>query len=79
MSDKVNNPQHYTQGTIETIDAIASVVAGYDAIAAYCLGNVVKYIARAPFKDNAIEDLRKARWYFERALEEMGVNKEEAE
>ena len=71
--DNVNSPQHYQQGKVETIDAIASVVAGYDAVSAYCLGNVVKYIARAPFKGNAHEDLRKARWYFDRALEEMGV------
>lgn len=75
--DSVNNPQHYRQGPVETIDAIASVVTGYDAISAYCLGNVIKYIARAPFKDNAHEDLRKARWYFDRALEEMGGQEEE--
>ena len=73
MSDAVNQPEHYKQGKVEIIDAITSVVAGYDAIAAYCLGNVIKYIARAPFKDNTVEDLRKARRYFDRALEEMGV------
>lgn len=76
MSDNVNHPPHYTQGKVETIDAITSVIVGYDAVSAYCLGNVVKYIARAPFKDNAHEDLRKARWYFDRALEEMGISEE---
>lgn len=76
MSDNVNSPSHYRKGDVETIDAIASAVSGYSAIAAYCLGNVIKYIARAPYKGNVIEDLRKARWYFERALEEIGVAKE---
>jgi hypothetical protein len=32
------------------------------------LGNAIKYIWRADEKANAIEDLRKARWYIEREI-----------
>jgi hypothetical protein len=32
------------------------------------LGNAIKYIWRADEKVNAIEDLRKARWYIEREI-----------
>jgi hypothetical protein len=34
----------------------------------FCLGNAVKYIWRADLKANAIEDLRKARWYIDREI-----------
>ena len=33
------------------------------------LGNVVKYIARADYKADAIEDLKKASWYLNREIE----------
>ena len=33
------------------------------------MGNAVKYIARADYKSNPIEDLEKARWYIEREIE----------
>jgi hypothetical protein len=32
------------------------------------LGNAIKYIWRADLKDDAMEDLRKARWYIEREI-----------
>jgi hypothetical protein len=35
----------------------------------FCLGNAVKYIWRADLKNDAIEDLEKARWYVSREIE----------
>ena len=67
--DAVNNPSHYKQGGIETIDAIGASTAGYDGVDAFCAGNVIKYIARAPFKGARDEDLLKAKWYLERLME----------
>jgi len=63
--DPVNNPAHYTDGGIETIDYIEAKGLGYH------LGNVVKYVSRAGKKDPSqnIEDLRKAQWYLSRAIE----------
>jgi hypothetical protein len=37
----------------------------------FCLGNAIKYIWRAGLKNNAIEDLEKARWYLDREIEKM--------
>lgn len=37
----------------------------------FCLGNAIKYIWRAGLKNNAIEDLRKARWYIDREIARM--------
>ena len=59
---KVNHPKHYNKGRFETIEIIEDW--GLD----FHLGNVIKYIARSPHKDNAIEDLKKARWNLDRKI-----------
>lgn len=62
MADSVNHPAHYNQGKIEVIDFIEDKHLNFHR------GNAVKYIARAGFKDNEIEDLKKAVWYLEREI-----------
>lgn len=61
--DDINHPSHYTQGAIEVIDYIEDKKLGYR------LGNVVKYVSRSGHKDDAIKDLKKARWYLNREIE----------
>lgn len=34
----------------------------------FCLGNAIKYIWRAGLKDDAVQDLEKAKWYIEREI-----------
>lgn len=63
MFDPVKRPAHYTTGKIEVIDFIE------DKNLDFHLGNVVKYVARAGHKNDEIEDLRKAEWYLQRAIE----------
>ena len=43
----------------------------------FCLGNAIKYIWRAGLKNNAIEDLEKARWYLDREIERIYKAREE--
>ena len=64
-ADNVNHPSHYKTGGIETIDFIEAKGLGYH------LGNVVKYITRAEHKGNRKEDLLKAQWYLNRAIEKL--------
>ena len=63
-NDAVNHPLHYANGKIEVIDFIEDKHLGF------CLGNAVKYIARAGHKDPAkrVEDLEKAIWYLRRQI-----------
>lgn len=61
-SDMVNRPPHYTAGGIETIDYIEAKGLNYH------LGNVVKYVSRAGLKGSTLEDLKKAKWYLEREI-----------
>ena len=67
-NDPVNRPAHYTDGKIEVIDFIEDKGLGF------CLGNAVKYIARAGKKDpdQKATDIRKAIWYLNRYLKEIG-------
>jgi hypothetical protein len=68
MNDPVNNPKHYTThlSGIECIQIVEHM--------GFCLGNAIKYIWRADLKGDAIEDLRKARWYLDREIQKR-VNK----
>lgn len=63
-NDPVNHPSHYGgDTTYEAINVIEAWALGF------CLGNVVKYLSRAGRKSpDAIEDLRKARWYLDREI-----------
>ena len=63
-ADPVNHPAHYKVGGIETIDFIEAKSLGYH------LGNAVKYITRADHKGNRLQDLQKAKWYIDRAIEQ---------
>lgn len=67
MTDNVNSPKHYTTGGIETIDYIRAKL-GDEGTAAYCMGNVIKYTSRWRDK-NGLEDLKKAQWYLNYAIE----------
>lgn len=71
VPDMVNHPKHYTQGGIECIDALKAATVGKRGIEAVCVANVIKYLWRYEEK-NGIEDVRKAKWYIERLLKEMG-------
>lgn len=62
--DKINHPEHYTKGGIECIEFIESWGMGYEQ------GNIIKYVTRYPYKGDAINDLRKAKWYIERLIEQ---------
>ena len=69
MTDNVNHPTHYggEENPYEAIKVIEAWELGF------CLGNAVKYIARAGKKDPAkeIEDLQKAVWYLQREIEKL--------
>jgi len=64
-ADPVNNPGHYTQGSVEVIELTENLN--------FCRGNAVKYICRAGIKDpdKEVEDLEKAKWYIERELKRL--------
>lgn len=71
MSDPINHPAHYTQGSIECIDAMRAAL-GDEGFVSYCRGAVLKYAWRAGHKGDPVEDLRKAAWYANKAADVLG-------
>jgi hypothetical protein len=67
VTEAVNHPAHYGGGDnpYEAIKVIEAWGLGF------CLGNTVKYIARAGKKDATLQELKKARWYLDREINNM--------
>jgi hypothetical protein len=64
------SPDYYKKGNIEVTDFIL------DQSMSFLEGNVVKYLVRHKEK-SGIDDLRKARWYLDKLIEEQLKHGEE--
>ena len=73
VPDPVSHPPHYTQhpSGVECIQITEHM--------GFCLGNAVKYIWRADLKHDAVEDLRKARWYLDREIARRTAGDDDAQ
>lgn len=69
--DNVNQPAHYTQGGIETLDFIKAKLST-EAYKGFLQANIIKYVTRYEHK-NGVEDLQKAEFYLRELIK---VNKE---
>jgi hypothetical protein len=72
VTEKINHPPHYNSHParcecgrrIECIQIVEHMN--------FCLGNAIKYLWRAGVKSpNAVEDLKKARWYIDREIQRI--------
>ena len=72
MADNVNHPPHYKnhKSGVECIHITEHM--GFN------LGNALKYIWRCDEKLDAIEDLKKAKWYIDRELEKRDLKPKDA-
>lgn len=66
-NDPVEHPSHYTSGRIECIDFIDSCGYGLD----FCLGNALKYLTRCKLKGTTVQDIKKAIWYAQHAVNRL--------
>lgn len=64
--DNVNHPSHYETGKFECIDVMLET-QGRQAVINFCVCNAFKYLYRHGRK-NGVEDLKKARWYLDKAI-----------
>lgn len=61
----IKHPKHYNQGKYEPIDVIKDWKLDFN------LGNVLKYIARCEYKNNKLQDLKKAKEYLEHEIKSI--------
>lgn len=67
--DPVEHPAHYYHPSgIEVIDIVKHE--------SFMRGNIIKYVMRAPYKGNELEDLRKAAQYLAWEIERVGAQGE---
>jgi hypothetical protein len=73
--EMINHPEHY--GGKDNIYEVVKVCEAWDLDKDAYLFNVVKYVARAGKKDpnKEIEDLEKSRFYLERKINNLKLNK----
>ena len=70
-SDPIN-PSHYKHLPAEAIDIIEAAIAGAPSNkAAYLHGQSLKYPLRC-WEKGGVDDLKKARWYLDRLIKEVG-------
>lgn len=62
--EQVDHPAHY--GGAENPYEAIKVIEAWGL--SFCVGNTVKYIARAGHKGDGLTDLKKARWYLDREI-----------
>jgi len=68
-SDPVNHPDHYGG---DTMYEVIKVIEAWGLDNDFCLGNTIKYIARAGKKnEHPVTDLKKALWYLERKIKNL--------
>lgn len=73
--EAVNHPYHYTESSIECIDAMR-MTFGTEYVIMWSIMTAYKYLWRRNNKENPTEDMKKARWYldyaFNTAIEHYG-------
>jgi hypothetical protein len=70
--DDVNKPKHYTQGSIECIDAIdAMLEESGGSLADFYRTQVVKYMWRLPHKGSPKKDALKAEFYLNMLIDSL--------
>ena len=70
MTDNVNHPSHYNNGSVECIDAMEAATVNKSGAEAVCTSNIIKYLWRYEAK-NGLEDVKKAQWYLNRLIAEL--------
>lgn len=74
--DPVNHPAHYTSSPAKCRCGEGIECIQITEHMGFNLGNAVKYLWRCDLKKDAIEDLKKAKWYIERELAKREAEKE---
>lgn len=73
IKEAVNQPKHYIGvDGLEAITVMKNFLPKYDnAYIGYLVGNVLKYMLRAPSKDNQTEDFKKAKKYLDMIIQKV--------
>ena len=69
MND-ITKPKHYTQGKVECLDAIDSMLEESNRIDFY-RSQIVKYMWRLRDKGDSLKDAKKAQFYLDQLIQKL--------
>ena len=70
----MSEPDYYKKNGLSPIGAFKKGLMSNEQYKGFLIGNVIKYVIRAGSKDNAIQDLNKAKHYLEFYIEFLERN-----
>ena len=68
--DEIDKPKHYTQGKVECLDAIDSMLDESGRVDFY-RSQIIKYMWRLRDKGAPLKDAQKARFYIDRLIQKL--------
>lgn len=71
----MSEPDYYVSNGLSPIGAFKQGLISKEEYRGFLIGNIIKYTIRAGKKDNAIEDLKKARNYIDFYLELLNIER----
>lgn len=71
MTDDINKPSHYTGHGVEHVDALEAASVNWPWSIAPHLTHSFGYLFRCGAKDDPLKDLKKMRWWIDRAIKKL--------
>lgn len=70
MTEEINHPNHYTIGGIEAIEYMKAKSTEEEFLGFLKL-TALKYLSRSGYKESALKDFKKCKWYLDRLIKEI--------
>lgn len=75
----IEKRDYYNTGEVETIKSIEVMTRGYSGYMGFLVGQIIKYLARAPYKGQYRSDLKKSSYYMALLINELGADDDDNE
>jgi len=70
LKEMVDHPSHY--GGADNVYEVIKIIEQFGLC--FHLGNLLKYVLRCGKKDDELQELKKARWYLDRKIQNLENN-----
>lgn len=77
MKEEINHPERYGGDTPYECIKVLKAWLSKEEYEVFLRGNAIKYICRLGKKDQKAQELKKAKWYIEKLIEEVYLAEKE--
>ena len=75
MKEEINHPERYGGDSVYECIKVLKAWLSEEVYRGFLQGNAIKYLCRLGKKDERAQELKKARWYIDRLIEEAENDK----